>query len=131
METEPSAAAAEIDQSFPSLAARYHEWVRQGQFLFELETDGTIRYSNFRSRLAGGDLHAQAGTSVFEMTGIHYLSAFRRNFMGFVHGGKNRQTFQLRDSDGLIGAVIILTRSFYTAQDGQPSEVVLMELRGS
>lgn len=102
------------------------------QWLLELEIDGTIRYSNIhpQSSLAY-DREPVVGANFFELQNIGGLGAFRRDFVGFVKGDKNRQTFCLRTGDGVYNSstAVVLTRSFDKNDSGQSSVVVLMELK--
>jgi hypothetical protein len=99
-------------------------------WLLELEVDGTIRYSNNHPQSADGNVYESlVGSYLFELSGLLDLSSFRRDFVGFVRGVRNRQTFQLRDHTGAIEAVVVLTRSFDTSEAGPPNEIILMELK--
>jgi hypothetical protein len=106
--------------------------LRSLQWLLELEIDGTIRYSNIHPQgtLADGR-NPVIGANFFELPEIGDLSAFKRDFVSFVKGDKNRQTFHLRTENRVYdgSTAIVLTRSFGTTEAGPSREVVLMELK--
>ena len=111
------------DPYFPSMAPSAQR--RPFRWLLELEADGTIRYSSLHPQEASmNDGGHTVGTNLFE---IAELTGFRRDFVDFVKGPKNRQAFQLREADG--PAEIVLTRSFDTTEAGLSCTVVLMEMR--
>jgi len=131
MDTDRTVAATTVASKYFASAAPSRGSRGPVQLLFELEADGTIRYSRIGLWAAENDMRPTVGSNLFEPPGIQGLGAFRRDFFNFVRGTRNRQTFQLRNETGGAEAVIILTRSFDTSDGGPPSEVVLMELRGS
>ncbi len=101
------------------------------EWLLELEADGTIRYSNIHPGATLADGGPVTGSNFFELPNIGDLSAFRSDFVGFVRGVKNRETFRLRTGSGVYddSTVIVLTRSFDKTGTGPSSAVVLMELK--
>jgi hypothetical protein len=132
METTCPVITANVpDHYFPliSTAPQPQQTLR---WLLELEIDGTIRYSNIHPQgtLADGR-DPVIGADLFELPNIGVLSAFKRDFVSFVKGDKNRQTYHLRTGNGVIddSTVIVLTRSFDTSEAGPPSVVVLMEIK--
>jgi hypothetical protein len=131
METTCPVIVANVsDHYFPSSTPPQAR--RSFQLLLELEIDGTIRYSNIypHSTFVDGR-NPVVGSNLFERPDIGDLSSFRRDFVAFAKGDKNRQTFQLRNGNGTEdgSAVIVLTRSFGTTEAGRSSEVILMELK--
>lgn len=131
MDIEGAVTATTVVSKYFASAATTRESRGPAQMLFELEPDGTIRYSSIGLWAAESNLRPRVGSNLFEPPSIQGIGAFRRDFLNFVHGTRNRQTFQLRNETGGTEAVIILTRSFDRSDGGPPSEVVLMELRGS
>lgn len=116
---------------FPPVAAPGHPRPTL-RWLLELEIDGTIRYSNIHPQgTLAEDSDPVIGANFFELPTTGRLSAFKRDFVGFVKSVKNRETFHLRAASGVDDEpiVIVLTRSFDTTDSGLSSAVVLMELK--
>lgn len=101
------------------------------QWLLELETDGTVRYSNIHPHFLIGADEGVIGSSLFDLRDLARLDGFERDFAGFVKSGQNRQTFRSRHKGAPHGesVTIVLTRSFDTTETGTTSVVILMEVR--
>lgn len=131
METAcPVIAANAAHLYFPAVSTQ--PWPHERlQWLLELETDGTIRYSNNHPQGAVADSgQSIIGTNFFELPNVGDLGAFKRDFVSFVKGVKNRQTFHLRSGNGSQDSTaVVLTRSFDTTETGVSDVVVLMELK--
>lgn len=132
METTYPAIAANVqDDHFPLIGVPA-TLPQQLQWLLELEIDGTIRYSSKHPQSSfGGDMQPVIGANFFDLKEIGDLVAFKGDFVSFVKGDRNRQTFYLRTGNGVYDSStsIVLTRSFDKSDSGASCAVVLMELK--
>jgi hypothetical protein len=132
METTFPVITANIPDHFSPPVSTVPQPPRSLRWLLELEIDGTIRYSNLHPQSTLADDRAPVvGANFFELPDIGGLGTLERDFVGFVKGVRNRETFHLSTGNGVYddSTVMILTRSFDTASGAPPNEVVLMELK--
>lgn len=134
METNCPVIAANVPHAYFPVNLTSPRPQRSLRWLLELETDGTIRYSNIHPQNTLTDGRDPViGSNFFDLPEIGGLNAFKRDFVGFVKGDKNRRTFELRTGNGVYddSTVIVLTRSFDTTIGGPSGVVILMELKSS
>ena len=94
METTCPVIAANVPDLYFPLVSPPPQPQRSYQWLLELEIDGTIRYSNIHPQgmLADGR-DPVIGANFFELPDIGGLSAFERDFVGFVRATKTDRHF--------------------------------------
>lgn len=130
METTCPVITANAPQPYFPLLSTPSQPPQSLQWLLELEIDGTIRYSNIHPQTLADGERTVLGFNLFELPDIGGLGTFERDFVDFVKGDKNRQSFHLRTGNGIYDdSTIVLTRSFDTTEAGPSSVVVLMELK--
>ena len=106
---------------------------KEMSWVFELEDDGTVIHSSFRSTDASASpiLPGIVGHNFFDdVTALDDMSEFRRHFKSFVrsHKAAERRIWKCSNGKDKFDAKVSMTRAFQTGYE-TPMGVVMLEIK--